>query len=320
MKNSKTLLIFYILVGYICLQFAWWMVMLFNLNNELTEKKLELISMQINSETPEYIEIVRGINNNLRNKWMMIMGEGSVFLLLLLLGIFQTQRAFKKEIALSEQQKNFLLAVTHELKSPIASAKLHLQTLKKHNLDKDKQLKLLDNAIYDNERLNQLVDKILLTSRFESGNFKLHKQETDISSLIENIINSSLSEKKNHIISLDIPKGIIFPVDQLAFSSILQNLFENAQKYSPEGSSIGIRVKKNEKSISIHVADNGTGIPDNEKKKVFKKFYRSGNEEIRNTKGTGLGLFIVKYLVEKHNGKIHIKDNHPKGSIFEVIL
>jgi signal transduction histidine kinase len=296
------------------------MIMLFSLNNELAEKKQDLITLQISPQSEEYNLLLNGINNNLRNKWMMILGEGSVFLLLLLLGIVQTQRAFRKEIALSDQQKNFLLAVTHELKSPIASAKLHLQTLKKHDLDKEKQLQLLDTAINDNERLNQLVDKILLTSRFDSGNYKLHKQDIDVGSLIESIIASSAAGKKTHNIVFDIPKGIIFPVDQLAFSSIVQNLIENAQKYSPEGSPITVNLKKSDKTLFLSVSDNGIGIPDKEKGKVFKKFYRSGSEETRNTKGTGLGLFIVKYLVEKHNGKIAIKDNHPKGSIFEVSL
>jgi signal transduction histidine kinase len=98
------------------------------------------------------------------------------------------------------------------------------------------------------------------------------------------------------------------------------NLFENAIKYSPPHSTIKIFLKKRGNGVILSVVDEGAGIPAEEKEKIFLKFYRIGSEETQKTKGTGLGLYIVKYLVEKHGGKILVKDNVPKGSIFEVIL
>ncbi|HET6243176.1 MAG: GHKL domain-containing protein [Bacteroidetes bacterium] len=318
MNKSKPLFIFYLLVGYVCLQFIWWAFMLFELNNELSQKKAELlVSKQeqgiIQNETlPE-------LKGKLHKKWLMIAGEGTVFLILLIVGIAKTHSTFKKEIALSDQQKNFLLSITHELKSPLASNKLHLQTLLKHELAREKQQALLLSALNDTERLISLADNLLMAAKIDSNTFDLLLESTDLAKLIENTISNAEHLKKNkHTIKLDLQAEIFFPVDRLTFPSILLNLYENAVKYSPNETEIHISLNKKNRQIFINVSDEGSGIPELERDRVFQKFYRIGNEETRKTKGTGLGLFIVKNLVEKHNGVIHVKNNNPKGSTIEI--
>ena len=318
MKKSKPLFIFYLLVGYVCLQFIWWTFMFIELNNELFTKRAELLIVKQEQGIVQN-ETLPDLKEKLNKKWLMIAGEGIVFLMLLILGIIKIHKTFKKESKLVEQQNNFLLSITHELKSPLASNKLHLQTLIKHDLSREKQQELLSAAINDAERLNTLADNLLLAAKIDSRSFALYRETTDLANLIEITLSGSPHLRKNdHQVKLNLEKGISFPVDQLTFPSILLNLYENAVKYSPEGSEISISLYQKHKRIWLKVADQGIGVPDEEKKHIFRKFYRVGSEETRKAKGTGLGLFIVKNLVEKHKGNIQVKNNIPNGSIFEI--
>jgi len=229
------------------------------------------------------------------------------------------RKTFRKEELLGQQQKNFLLSVTHELKSPIASAKLQLQTVLKHELEREKQKEIIENAIKDTERLNNLVENILMAAKIDNKVYSIHKENTNLSEYITAVINDSIrSFRYKQKVSLDIEPGIRLKIDKMSFHSIVLNLLENAVKYSPENSIVYIHLKKHKEEVTFSVWDEGRGIPDDEKKTIFNKFYRIGNEDTRNTKGTGLGLYIVKYLVEQHNGILSVKDNTPKGSIFEV--
>jgi signal transduction histidine kinase len=319
-KNKKPLFWFYILVSYIFLQFCWWGVMIIELNNELVRLKTE-INLLKGESTEEIIIKGNELNQKLHKRRLMIAGEGVVFISLLSLGFYQVRNSFKRESQLSLQQKNFLLSVTHELKSPIASAKLQLQTLLKHELNREKQKEILSNAIADTDRLNTLVENILLAAKIDNNIYQLNKEYCNISDFIEHIIsNHENSFHHNRKILVDIQPKLYLSIDKINFPSIIINLLENAIKYSPENSTITIHLKKISNSILFSVADEGAGILDAEKRNIFKKFYRVGNEETRNTKGTGLGLYIVNYLVTQHQGKISVKNNVPKGSIFEVIF
>lgn len=317
-KKSRPLFWFYLLVVYVVIQFVWWTYLMVELNNENYHHKTELNILK--GETLDEV-VLKGneLNEKLHKRWIMIAGEGTVFVTLLLLGIVQIRKTFKKESALAQQQKNFLLSITHELKSPIASAKLQLQTLQKHELDRDKQKEIISNAIHDTDRLNNLVENILFAAKIDNSVYKLHKEKVNISELITEAITQTLeSFRYKQKIVLDIEPSIFMDIDRSSFPSIFLNLFENAVKYSTENSTITIRLKKQDHKLILSVADDGIGIPEIEKGIIFKKFYRIGNEETRKTKGTGLGLYIVKYLVEQHQGTITVKNNTPKGSIFEV--
>lgn len=318
MHNNRPLIFFYILVVYVLLQFVWWAYMLFNLNNEIHLLKLELIANSFSSI--EQIAMQQAeLDSKLRARWVMILGEGAVFLSLLAFGIYRVRKTFKQEILLSRQQQNFLLSVTHEFKTPLASNKLFLQTLEKHELSKEKQAEIIKKAISDVDRLNSLVDNILLSARIENGEMLLNKEKCSLLQIVNQIIENSgqLSFSKNRI-NVKTLNDAEVEIDKNAFSSILLNLIENALKYSPAESKVQIEIDKKENKAILRVKDEGIGINEYDKKHAFDKFYRSGNEETRNTKGTGLGLYIVKNLVQWHQAAIHIYDNQPKGSIFEI--
>jgi len=317
-KKSRPLFWFYLLVTYVVIQFAWWTYLMVELNNENYHHRTELNVLKGESLN-EVVLNGNLLNEKLHKRWIMIAGEGTVFVTLLLFGIFQIRKTFNKESELAQQQKNFLLSITHELKSPIASAKLQLQTLQKHELPRDKQKEIISNAIHDTDRLNNLVENILIAAKIDNSVYTLHKEKVNISELItESITQTIVSFKYKQKIVLDIESSIFMDIDRSSFPSIFLNLFENAIKYSNENSTITTRLKKQDQKIILAVADDGIGISDLEKKNIFKKFYRVGNEETRKTKGTGLGLYIVNYLVEQHQGTITVKNNSPKGSIFEV--
>jgi len=318
--RSRPLFLFYVLVAYVLLQFIWWGYLMIEQNNEIYHLKSEI--NLLHHEDPQLvIEKGNELEEKLRTRWMMIIGEGAVFIFLLAFAFVKVRNTFNKEAALAAQQKNFLLSVTHELKSPIASIKLALETLLKRDLEKEKQTMLLSNAVNDSDRLNKLVENILLAARIDNSSFELYKENVNLSEYIEEGMKQTIQLfNPTQKIQLDIQPNITFGIDKTIFPSILLNLFENAVKYSPESSIIKIILKEQGNGVTLSVSDEGAGISEKEKQKIFRKFYRVGSEEIRKTKGTGLGLYIVKYLVEKHDGTISVKNNHPKGTIFEVIL
>lgn len=250
----------------------------------------------------------------------MVMGEGAVFLFLLCIGAYFLHKSIKKEDRLHEQQTNFLLSVTHELKSPLAAMKLSLQTIVKRDLDKARQTSLLNNSLKDIERLDDLVENMLLATKIENRSYSFPKEEFDFSELIAKItdrlqIHSCGCEQ---VIKTSIKPGIKIIGDPFALSSVVNNLIENAIKYSGPCAEVGVELADNNGHAYLKVSDRGPGIADAEKMLIFDKFYRVGDESVRKTKGTGLGLFIVKEVLQNHDADISVKDNVPQGAIFEV--
>jgi two-component system phosphate regulon sensor histidine kinase PhoR len=281
------------------------------LNSEIYNLKLEILTMA-HEGSPELLIEKANLDQKLYSRIWMVLGEGSVFFILLSIGVWQTLQSFRKEVSLARQQKNFLLAVTHELKSPIASVKLYLQTLQKRELEREKQSEILAKAIADTDRLGSLVENLLLATKIDRSDYMLHVEELNLSDLVAQIVSAHPENKR---LKTEIQQGIIMQADKLAFTSVVVNLLENALKYSEQ--TVIIKLQR-EKNILFSVIDSGSGIPDEEKQKVFEKFYRIGNEDTRKSKGTGLGLYIVKNLVERQKGTIHIRNNQPNGCIFEI--
>jgi len=250
----------------------------------------------------------------------MVMGEGSVFLFLLCIGAFFLHQSIKKEDKLREQQQNFLLSVTHELKSPLAAIKLSLQTIVKRDLDKARQTSLLNNSLKDIERLDDLVENMLLATKIENRSYSFPKEEFDFSDLVSKItdrlqVHSCGCEQ---IINPKIAPQVKVNGDPFSLSCVVTNLVENAVKYSGPCAEICVELEMRDGHPFLTVADKGPGIPDAEKMLIFDKFYRVGDENTRKAKGTGLGLFIVKEVLQKHDADISVRDNVPQGTIFEV--
>jgi len=175
---------------------------------------------------------------------------------------------------------------------------------------------LLTNAVNETNRLNRLIEDVLLANNADTQ-LNLNKESVNLSELTAEILVNYFTGKN---IKSKIESGITGSVDKLLFPSLLINLAENAIKYSPENAEVIVILNKKDGKIKLSVSDFGSGIPDNEKPKIFEKFYRIGNEETRRAKGTGLGLYIVQRIVEAHNGKIEVTDNKPNGSVFEISI
>lgn len=272
------------------MQFSWWAYHLINLSKTVYSDQVA------------------------EKRVLMIVGEGSVFFVLLLVGVWLLQRSMKREMALNKDQKNFLLATTHELKTPISTVKLFLETLKKHNLPEEKKIEIIDKALGENDRLNVLIDKVLMASRIESGHNVLSFSNGNLSDAVSDIVKNYQTQYPNRSIESVISKNVVGSFDAHAVHSILSNLIENALKYSDEHEPINVGLIKQNNYILIKVMDNGQGIGDVQK--VVKLFYREQNEETRTEKGSGLGLFIVDQLCQLHGGHLNISSELGKGSVF----
>lgn len=249
----------------------------------------------------------------------MVLGETAVFLFIFFVGAYYLQKAIDQERKLHHQQKNFLLSVTHELKSPLASIKLYLQTILKRELDPAQQKSFITNSLKDIERLDDLVENMLLATKIESNSYTFPKESFNLSELVNSVAGRlQIHTCSSQIIKLSVQQGISIVGDKFALTSVVTNLIENAVKYSPPCAEVHVSLRRSDGQIQFIVADSGIGINDQEKSRIFDKFYRVGSEDTRKTKGTGLGLFIVKQVLDKHQASIKVKNNQPSGTIFEV--
>ena len=206
------------------------------------------------------------------------------------------------------------------MKTPIAVTKLSLETLRRHKLDEAKQKEILTNAINETERLNGLCNNILLSSQLESGGYTLTPHEFDFSDMALKAVKEFQTRYPARLFEFNVPDRIYFNGEEFLLQLVLNNLIENAVKYTPPTNSIKINVVDFGSSLELSVSDLGPGIPETEKKKIFEKFYRLGDEMKRSSKGTGLGLFLSTKIIKDHKGRIYVEDNIPHGSIFKIIL
>ncbi|MBB6110962.1 sensor histidine kinase [Mucilaginibacter lappiensis] len=287
---KKPFIIFYALIIYAVSELVWWGYMLMKLQ-------------------PQRIG--------------MILGEGSMFILILVVGAYSLHASINKERKLQEQKRNFLLSVTHELKSPLASIKILLQTIQKRSLTKEQVLDFVSKSLLDVERLDDMVENMLLASKIDNRSYTFPKNSFNLSVLVDSIVNRLQITKcdcNQQIIDAEIEPKIEITGDKFALTSVVTNLIENAVKYSSPCSAVAVKLFSKDDKVYLEVADQGIGIADNEKTRIFDKFYRVGSEDTRNTKGTGLGLYIVKEVLDKHQASIKVRDNRPAGSVFEVVF
>ena len=319
-KRSRSLVILAIVFGYILLQFLWWEILLVRQTGQIISEKEKITALAI-ADAQRLQEELIVLQQKKTKQTIMIVGEGTVFLLLLLFGMYKIRQAMDKERELALQQKNFFLSITHELKTPIAATKLQLQTLQRNGLDEETKGLLIKNALLENERLNKLINNVLFAGRFESEQFVLKPERVGIDSflaaVLERYFSKELAEKR---LKFEAHSNAEVYIDTVSFQSVVTNLIENAFKYSNSTSSVSCEIKEQGGDVLISVVDQGIGISTNDKEKIFEKFYRAGDEETRNSKGTGLGLYISKFLVEQHKGTISVRNNEPKGSIFEISM
>jgi len=262
---------------------------------------------------------MESIDQRADKKKRMFIYETSVFFILIFLGVFIVYRSLRKELEIKYQQQNFMLSVTHELKTPLASIKLFLQTLlSRKNLSEERKMVFLQNSVDEVDRLNVLIENILQSVKLEANPDVFTETEYPLVDIIEKSLNKFQLQEGIKLRS-DLDRTITHRIHPDMLLIVINNLVGNAIKYN-ETASIKVTLKQESHSVRLQVEDDGIGIPEIEQQKVFDRFYRVGSEETRNAKGTGLGLYIVEKIITACGGKIVCESNKPSGVIFRIEL
>ncbi len=315
-KLRSIFIIYWFLLAYILAALIWWLIALNRQNNQMAKYELgQLDPTAINYQFES--EKIKSLQKRKINQYA---GEGVTFFLLIIAGAVFVYRAVRKQLKISQEQQNFMVAITHELKTPIAVAKLNLETLQKRKLDETQQLRLIQTALQETNRLNALCNNMLLSSQMEAGGYRITNEDTDFSELVSTCINDFISRYPSQEIKSTINEAIFVMGDRLLLQMLTNNLLDNAIKYSSKDTAVIINLKQMNNKVILQVKDNGKGIADEEKTNIFNKFYRIGNEATKAAKGTGLGLYLCKIITTHHNANITVTDNEPTGAIFTVTL
>jgi signal transduction histidine kinase len=254
----------------------------------------------------------------------MFAAEGSTFLCILVAGTALILRSVRREMELMRQQANFLSAVTHELKSPLASIRLFTETLELRDPPPDKRARFLANMRTDVDRLESLVNNILAVARLDSGHFVVHVDRGDLGRDVAEVVEALGKDPSQRPLSVD----LALPAERLharydlgVLKTVLRNLLDNAAKYGGADKPVHVAVTRQGSWAAIEIRDQGIGLAAEEHEKIFQKFYRVGEEMVRQTEGSGLGLYLARELVRQVGGSITAESpGVGRGTTFRVTL
>jgi signal transduction histidine kinase len=254
--------------------------------------------------------------------WTMLT-IGTTFLVLVLVGVIFYLALSVKAINLNRRQSNFIDSVTHELKSPIASLKLYLQTLNRRQVSPAEQQDFFRFMLEDVERLDQLISHLLDAARLERPPTKEELEWVDLDLLLQRC--SEELQLRHGVPGTRVQvraAPIVIQARRADLEMILRNLIDNALKYGGDSPHVEVDATLDETNlVHLRVSDNGPGVPPRERRKIFGRFVRLGEELERHKPGTGLGLYIVQTLVRRLRGQIRVVDRADgQGSVFEVLL
>jgi len=259
-----------------------------------------------------------------RDSFLHSAGATVLVLVFLLCGIALTIRATDREARLAQAKSNFVANVSHELKTPLSLLSLFSEILELGRVkNEEKKVEYYRIIRHESLRLNKMIDNILDFSKIEAGRKTYNFAAGDMAEVIESVLssyryqisNSGFDIKTN--IQPDLPPVLI---DRDAMAQAISNLLDNAIKYSREVKQLSITTETLPSNLSVEIADHGIGIPRAEQAKIFEKFYRVGNGLVHDVKGSGLGLSLVKHIIEAHKGSISVESDVGKGSRFKILL
>ncbi len=302
--------IFNPLMAFIGIQIAWVLVVIFWLNWFLgSHRKLRGLAEKYSPEL-----LVGGPD------WL-ILTEGLLLLISILVGVYVIFLYWRRQAALVREQRQFISQVTHELKSPLASLQLHLETLRRHQPPPERQAAFLETMLSDASRLNCLIDNLLSANRVGQKHWRLDLQPIDFSVFVEKYFRDrQFTLPKAGKLALEITPGIHASIDPDAMETVLRNLLENSVLYSDDSPDITVTLTRDGDRCCLAFTDCGRGIAITEQKKIFNMFYRirRKNENIR---GSGLGLFIVHATVRRHHGQVKVESKgEGLGTTFRIFL
>ena len=247
-----------------------------------------------------------------------------VLSLLLCGGLVLTYRSVSKEVALAKLKSDFVSNVSHELRTPLSLIRLYAETLELGRVKGQAKVEEYYRTIrQESERLTALINNILDFSRIEAGRKEYEFRQTDLAELVSSTLDTYRGQIDEHGFTLEQRIDANIPpvhVDREAIARTLVNLVNNALKYSDREKFIGVKLYRADRMLKLEVADRGIGIPRNEQSKIFEKFYRAGDPLVHNTKGSGLGLSLVRHIAHAHGGEVAVESTPGKGSTFTLTL
>ena len=308
--------VYWILLAYIIAALVFWFIALTRQNLQMTSFKIE----KLIPASPTYSTDLAKINKAKNSKIAQYIGEGSTFLVLILTGAIFIFRAVRRQFKQNQEQQNFMMAITHELKTPIATTRLNLETLQKRQLEDPQRRRLIQNTLQEADRLDALCNNLLVSSQMESKAYNLTLEKIDWSILFQQCLADFKQRHPEREIIAELLPASFINGDENLLHIAANNLLDNAQKYSPKDAPIIVVMHRNSDRISVEVIDKGVGIPEEDKEKIFEKFYRVGNEATKRAKGTGLGLYITSRIMQAHKGLVVLSDAQNGGSNFVLSL
>lgn len=241
-----------------------------------------------------------------------------------LLSFIFLYRSLRRQQRLSQMKSDLMSNITHELKTPIATVGVAIEALKNFNAIQDPQRtrEYLDISQNELQRLSLLVDKVLKLSMFEKKEMEIKREVFDLGQLVDEVVTSLRlqTEKYRAQMDVDTTGDLQLKADRLHLQSVVFNLLDNALKYSKENPLIKISLAGTDEEVKLQVQDNGIGIPDGYRDKVFEKFFRVPTGDTHNAKGHGLGLSYVAQVVKQHGGSINLESHEGLGSTFTIII
>lgn len=302
----------YNLAIFILAQLVWLAVLLLWIywyvsNNLIFEQVGEKVAPQIVYDAPSVFPFVGGL----------VLLAGLSFSMVLIF------RHLNIQIKLTEMYDNFIANVTHELKSPLSSIQLYLETLNSRNVPDEKKKEFYGLMMRDAERLKNLVNSILEIASMDKKkfirDFEVYKADETIKKIILESAQQFKINPQTIKFSGDAESDIL--INRNSLKTVFDNLIDNSIKYSISDLQINIFFKRSVKKVEIEFCDNGIGIPYDQTKKIFQRFYRIYDSDIPNVKGTGLGLYVVREIIKYHGGKISaISEGKGKGTKFKIEL
>lgn len=250
--------------------------------------------------------------------------EGGFFLLVLVLSMAVLWRTLQEENALRRRQQNFIAAVSHEFKSPLASLQLSAETLAMRDPGAERRKVLVDRILDDVQRMEGMASKILSTSKLEQSRIEIHPEPLGLAPVVSRVVDTLAARARTDAIDIvaSIGDDLRVHADPVATRMVVQNLIENAVKATAAagGGRISVTGRRDGGRVVLEVRDTGIGFPPAEGRKIFEKFYRSGDELRRVSSGTGLGLYIVQRLMHHQKGKVKAySDGRGQGAVFTTV-
>jgi len=249
--------------------------------------------------------------------------EGAFFILVLVTGMWVISLTLRQRRDLLRRQENFIAAVSHELKNPLASIKLSAETLELREVSDEKRAQLSGRMLREVDRLEAMVSNLLSVARLDEGHMKLEKEPVQLSRMLRGLLDSDAFHAGVHGIDvvLNMPEDLTVQADPRAVQTVLSNLTDNAVKsvVAAAGKRVEIRARADGDEVRVDVEDDGLGFDAAQREQLFSKFYRTGEELRRKTQGAGLGLYIVKQFMELENGRVEAASDGPeRGARFTV--